>query len=141
MEVVIIDSINAMKNYKIVLQEDDRSPDARETFLNNFYKKFGMHFTVWKRGAKNISKYDDEVILEQERLRACNSASYPYWVIYEQIDVLPLEDDPTEEPASEEIKNIKFWFDKILPKKYYKGIKTFHMRITEKEMNKHLKKK
>lgn len=70
-----------MTKLTILLQEDDCAPDARETFLEEFQKMFNVSFDDWKKKAKNISKYDDEVRLQQGNIYAYCSAHEPQWTI------------------------------------------------------------
>jgi hypothetical protein len=69
----------------ILLQQDDCDPNTLKVFFEEFEKIFGIRFDVWKKEAKNISKYDDEVLYINKNIYAFNSAYEPQWIIYKNI--------------------------------------------------------
>jgi hypothetical protein len=68
--------------YRILLQEDDCAPDARQTFLNEFKNMFGTSFEDWKKEAVNISKYEDTIRYMKDNIYAVSSADDQTWKIF-----------------------------------------------------------
>ena len=75
-----------MSNKKLLFQEDDCAPEAREAFEREFLKRFGTTFQEFRDNAKYSPEDDDYYVVYKStelNIQVELSTGHPYWAVYE----------------------------------------------------------